>query len=117
MVFAINYSCAGFKPLADPGPRRLEDLEEVRDILLAAREAGGQCVARFGCGDVVFPGDLVAQLGELVGHETGILRVDGRYHVRDLDSETRQRAEAESSSIAPGADSIGFFGQKVKEGC
>jgi len=117
VVFAINYRCTEFKPLSDPGPRRLEDLDEVRDILLAVRDAGGQCVARFGCGDVVFPGDLMAQLSELVSHETGILRVDGRYHVRDLDSEARQRAEAKSSSRAPGADSIGFFGQKVKEGC
>ena len=117
MVFAINYSCAEFKPLLDSGPRRLEDLEEVRDILLGIREAGGQCVARFGCGDIVFPAEFAAQLGELVGHETGILKVDGRYHVRNLDEEARLRAEAESSSVTPMADPRDFFAQKVREGC
>jgi hypothetical protein len=117
VVFTIFYSCAEFKSLLDPGPRRLEDLEEVRDILLAVRDAGGQCIARFGCGDVVFPGDLMAQLSELVGHETGILRVDGRYHVRDLDSEAKQRAEAESCSMMRGADPRQSLVQKVKEGC
>ena|GEM_PF-1812760 len=117
MVFTIFYSCAEFKPLLDPGPRRLEDLEEVRDILLAVREAGGQCVARFGCGDIVFPAEFAAQWGELVGCKIAVLRVDGRYIMRNLDEEAKQRAEAESRSMTPGADPKGFFAEKVKEGC
>jgi len=117
VVFGIIYSCAEFKPLLDPGPRRLEDLEEVRDTLLAVREAGGQCIARFGCGDIVFPAEFAARWGELVGCRIAVLKVDGRYLVRNLDEESRQRAEAECSSMTPGADPRQFLAQKVKEGC
>lgn len=117
MVFTIFYSCAEFKPLADPGPRRLENLEEVRDILLAVREAVGQCIARFGCGDIVFPAEFAAQWCELVGCKIAVLKVDGRYIMRNLDEEAKQRSEAESCSMTPGADPKGFFAEKVKEGC
>ena len=117
MVFAIFYSCAEFKPLLDPGPRRLEDLEEVRDILLTVREAGGQCVARFGCGDIVFPAEFAAQWCELVGCKIAVLRVDGRYIMRNLDEEAKQRAEAECCSMMQRAGPRQSLAQKVKEGC
>ena len=113
----MHYVCSEFKSLLDPGPRRLEDLEEVRDILLAVREAGGQCIARFGCGDIVFPAEFAAQWGELVGCKITVLKVDGRYIMRNLDDESRQRAEAKSCSMMQGAGPRQSLAQKVTERC
>ena len=63
-------------------PRRLGELEELRYVLLGVRCEDGQCIAKFPNGEFALPLDLRDGLRELVGREIGILRLDGRYHVR-----------------------------------
>lgn len=63
-------------------PRRLAELEEQRHILLGIRTEDGQCIANFPNGEFIFPEEMRDGLRELVGREIGILRLDGRYHVR-----------------------------------
>lgn len=63
-------------------PRRLGELEELRYTLLGVRCEDGQCIAKFPNGEFIFPEEMRDGLRELVGREIGILRLDGRYHVR-----------------------------------
>ena len=63
-------------------PRRLREFEELRYTLLGVRCEDGQCIANFPNGEFIFPEEMRDGLRELVGREIGILRLDGRYHVR-----------------------------------
>ena len=63
-------------------PRRLGDCEDLRYVLLGIRTEDGQCIANFPNGEFIFPEEMRDGLREMVGREIGILRLDGRYHVR-----------------------------------
>ena len=63
-------------------PRRLGELEEQKHTLLGVRCEDGQCIANFPNGEFIFPEEMRDGLRGLVGREIGILRLDGRYHVR-----------------------------------
>lgn len=62
---------------------RLRELEEARDLLLRVFLKDGFCIAIFRFGAVALPEEMEPQLRELVGRETAILRLDGRYHIRE----------------------------------
>ena len=78
------YPCQTFKPISENAPRRQRELEESRGVLLRAYEAEGQCIAVFSWGAVSLPGELEGRLRGLVGREIGILRLDGRWHIREV---------------------------------
>ncbi|OPX77213.1 MAG: hypothetical protein A4E44_00144 [Methanosaeta sp. PtaB.Bin018] len=86
----MNYDCITFKPFYknnhDAEAHRLQELEEARGQLLRVFEAEGQTVAAFSWGAISLPGELREELEPLVGHEIGALRLDGKIHVRRLDS-------------------------------
>lgn len=65
-------------------PRRLPECSEARGQLLRVFEAEGQCIAIFSWGGVSFPGEIIESLREHVGREIGILRLDGKYHIREV---------------------------------
>lgn len=77
------YSVNPYKSILE-APRRLQEFEEQRHILLGIRAEDGQCIAKFPNGEFLFPEELREELKPLVGHEVGILRLDG-YHVRAVD--------------------------------
>ena len=77
MIYVVQQ----YKSIPD-APRRLAELEEQRHILLSVRCEDGQCIANFPNGEFIFPEEMRDGLRELVGREIGILRLDGRYHVR-----------------------------------
>lgn len=72
-----------YKPLHE-APRRLRELEEARDLLLNISLKEVFCIAIFRFGAVALPGELEPQLRELVGREIAILRLDGRYYLREV---------------------------------
>ena len=80
------HSCAEFKSISNPEPYHPQNLDESRGVLLRVHEAGGFCIAIFAWGAVSLPVELMGRLRELVGHKTGILRLDG-WHVRNLEAE------------------------------
>ena len=82
----MHYDCIEFKGFYEP-PRRLQELEELRYVLLGVRCEDGQCIAVFPTGEFLFPGELREELTALVGREVAILRLGGRYYVRGLDSD------------------------------
>ena len=69
-----------YKPLHET-PRRLEELEEQRHILLSVRAEDGRCIAKFPNGEFIFPEETHEELSPLVGKDIAILRLDG-YHIR-----------------------------------
>ena len=81
-MYSIDFQ--RFKP-SDRSPHRLRELEEQHHTLLGVRVEDGQCIANFPNGEFVFPEELREELSPLVGQEIGILRLDGKYHVRRLD--------------------------------
>jgi len=84
MVF---YTCSEFKNISEPGPHRLQELEEARDVLLGVSESEGYCIAVFRFGAVALSLDLTDRLREMIGKRCAILRFDGSYRVRCLDGE------------------------------
>ena len=82
----MNYDCITFKPFyknnQEAEPHRLQELREARGELLRVFTKDGFCIAAFAWGCCSFPEELQEKLQALVGHEVGILRLDGRYHVR-----------------------------------
>ncbi len=66
-------------------PRRLSELEEARDVLLNVFLKDGFAVAGFKFGAVAFPEELREKLEGLVGKTVAILRLDGKYLVREVD--------------------------------
>jgi hypothetical protein len=65
-------------------PRRLVDGELARDVLLNIFLKDGFAVAGFKFGAVAFPEELHERLAGLVGKTVAILRLDGKYHVREV---------------------------------
>ena len=65
-------------------PPRLGELEEARGDLLSVFCRDGLAVASFSWGTVAFPADLESRLQKLVGKECAVLRLDGRYHFREV---------------------------------
>jgi hypothetical protein len=80
----MHYDCIEFKGFYEP-PRQLKELEELCHTLLSVWCEDGQCIANFPNGEFIFPEEMRDELRELVGKEIGILRLDGRYHVRAVD--------------------------------
>lgn len=68
-------------------PRRLAELEESRGELIRVHEAEGQCIAFYPWGAVSLPVEMIERLRELVGRKCAVLRIDGRFLVRDLGAE------------------------------
>lgn len=83
-VFNLIYPCFEVKSLTEPEARRLQELEEARGVLLRVHEAEGQCIAVFAWGAVSLPRELREQLMTLAGKRTAILRIDGRFYVREV---------------------------------
>ena len=79
----MNYAVSEFKLILE-SPRRLKEFEEQRHCLLDVRCEDGQCVANFPNGEFSFPAELREALSPLVGHDIAVLRLDGRYHVREV---------------------------------
>ena len=73
--------------LSGSEPRRPQDGEENRGKLLRIQEAEGQCIAVYSWGAVALPGEMIERLRELVGQKCAILRIDGRFLVRNLEGE------------------------------
>lgn len=80
------YSCPTYKSLSEPVPRILLDCEEERHTLLSVHNEEGRCIAKFPNGNFIFPAELEPQLHKLIGHNIGVLRLDG-WHIRDLEAE------------------------------
>jgi len=80
-MYSIDFQ--RFKP-SDGSPRRLGELEEQKHTLLGVRCEDGQCIAKFPNGEFVFPEEMRDGLRELVGREIAILRLGGRYYLREV---------------------------------
>ena len=63
-------------------PRRLAELDEASGLLESVSCRDGCALASFEWGSVAFPEELEHHLRSMVGHESAILRLEGRYHVR-----------------------------------
>lgn len=81
---AIIYAVQEYKSILD-APRRLQEFEEQRHILLGIRAEDGQCIAKFPNGEFIFPFELREKLAPLEGRTVGVLRLDGKYHLRVVD--------------------------------
>ncbi|MFZ3093261.1 MAG: hypothetical protein WA127_05525 [Methanothrix sp.] len=79
----IKSTCSDLK-LSAQSPHRLADYEEARDLLLRVFLKDGFCIAIFRFGAVALPDELEPQLRALVGHEIAILRLSGRYYIREV---------------------------------
>ena len=79
----MHYDCISYKSFHE-SPRRLGELEELRYVLLGVRCEDGQCIANFPNGEFIFPEEMRDGLRELVGREIAILRLDGRYYLREV---------------------------------
>jgi len=64
-------------------PRRLQEFEEQRHILIGIRTEDGQCIANFPNGEFIFPEEMREKLEPLVGKTVAILRLNG-YHIREV---------------------------------
>lgn len=81
------YACSEVKRLSEPGPYHLQEPEEARDHLLRVFLKDGYCIAVFRFGAVALPEEMEPKLRELVGRKCAILRIEGRFLVRDLERE------------------------------
>ncbi len=68
-------------------PRRLQEFEEQRHILIGIRTEDGQCIAKFPNGEFALPLEMREELEPLVGRNVAVLRLGGRYYVRGLGSD------------------------------
>jgi hypothetical protein len=82
----IKSTCSNLN-LSDPEPHHLQELEEARDILIGVSMVQGYCVAIFKFGATSMPPEMEPKLRGLVGHRCAILRLDGKFHIRDLGAE------------------------------
>jgi len=64
--------------------RRLAELDEARGLLESVSCRDGLTVAVFSWGSVAFPEELEPKLTGLVGRTVAVLRLDGRYHCREV---------------------------------
>lgn len=79
----MNYDCIEFKAFHE-SPRRLGDCEEAMGKLIRIFEAEGHTVAAFEWGAISLPLEMREKLELLVGREIAILRLDGRYYLREV---------------------------------
>lgn len=79
------YDAAIHKPLVSDVPRFQQEYEESRGLLLRVHKAAGFAVTVFSWGAVALSEELKTQPLELEGKKIGILRLDGCYHVRELE--------------------------------
>jgi hypothetical protein len=82
-----RYHCYELTSISEPEACRLKDLEEARGQLLSVFCLDGLAVTSFEWGAVAFPEDMYTHLEGLVGKTVAIFRLDGRFHVRDLEGE------------------------------
>jgi hypothetical protein len=73
-------------------PHHLQEREEAVDHLTEVFMSRGRCIAIFEFGAVSVAPELEQKLKTLIGHRCAILRLDGRYHVRNLDAEAENAA-------------------------
>jgi len=52
----------------------------------------GRFIAVWAWGAISFPSELREKLDGMVGHEVACLRLDNKFHIRDLDAEARGRS-------------------------
>ena len=81
----IFYDCIEYKSYDDT-LYRLANCEEARDLLLRVFLKDGFCIAIFRFGAVALPEEMEPKLAGLVGRETAILRLDGKYYIREAGS-------------------------------
>ncbi len=70
----------------------LAELEECRGLLQSVFVRDGFAVAGFAWGAVSFPEELEERLRELIGREVACLRLDGKFHIRNLGEEGEDHA-------------------------
>lgn len=81
----MNYSDPVYKPLSESEPyRQLPNIHEARDLLVDAFHQNGVCIAKFKFGEVALPPEMLPRLTELVGRTVGVLRLDGKFHCREV---------------------------------
>lgn len=68
----------------DESPHRLGEMEEARGQLLRIFESEGQVVGVWAWGCCSFPAELREELTALVGQEIAVLRLGGRYYIREV---------------------------------
>lgn len=88
MVF---YACSEMKSLSESEPYHPQNLDETRGVPLRVYVKDGFCIVAFVWGMVAFPEELRDELEGLVSRKCAILRLDGKYHVRDLEAEDATR--------------------------
>jgi hypothetical protein len=74
------YDCSTFKPIH----YHLQNLDETRGVPLRIYAKDGFCIAVFAWGMVAFPEEMEPLLRDMVGKEVCCLRLDGRYHIREV---------------------------------
>ena len=74
----------GLGYISSQEPRHLADGDEARDVLLDVFLKDGFAVAGFMFGAVAFPEELEPTLREMIGREVACLRLDGKFHVREV---------------------------------
>ena len=62
----------------------MPELAEARGKLLSVVLRNGFAVASFEWGAVAFPEEMQAELATLVGRTVAVLRLDGKFHCRDV---------------------------------
>jgi len=65
-------------------PCHPRNLDETRGVPLRVYVRDGLCIVIFSWGAVALPEELEPKLRELVGREVACLRLDGKYHVREV---------------------------------
>jgi len=82
----IIYSCAEFRSISGPTPRRLQPWEECWGMLQELREQDGQSLASISGLVIALPPELGEQLEVLMGRYIAILRTaDQDYRLRCLE--------------------------------
>ena len=79
----MNYAVSEFKPISE-SPHRIQELEEARGELIRVFESEGQCVGVWAWGCCSFPAELRGKLAPFVGRTVAVLRLDGRYYLREV---------------------------------
>ena len=107
----LKYPHYGMKSILEPDPYHPSNLDEERGVPLRVYAKNGFCITAFAWGAVAFPPEMEVRLCELIGRNIAILRLNGRFYVRELNGEPT------SCSMTPGAGSGQSFAQKAGEGC
>jgi hypothetical protein len=78
--------------VSETAPHHLQECEEARDHLIRVFMAQGFCIAVFKFGAVCLPPEMEPRIRNLVGRKCAILRLDGKFHIRNLDEEAENAA-------------------------